>query len=135
MTASAVSLLKLSLSAAFIAMVALLAAGAAYALRLRCEGFGCSGVGILWIAWSAAYVGTAVAGTALRSTLPYGAQVRRIVSAGLLALGDTGCCIVRGRASLATSERGFAALLDGTANVRTLAGRCNSTLLKPMNPR
>ncbi|MGE4049434.1 MAG: hypothetical protein AB7F38_00075 [Piscinibacter sp.] len=35
----------------YIATVVALVAGAAFIWRLRCEGFGCVGIGVAWFAW------------------------------------------------------------------------------------
>lgn len=43
-----------ALWALFLLLTAALAGGAVYAWRLRCEGFGCVGVGIVWFIWAVA---------------------------------------------------------------------------------
>lgn len=78
--------------AAIIALDIALAIAAVFAFRLRCEGFGCTGVGILWLAWVAAYVPVVVGGLLLRAALPHATLLRRALSAStlaLLALGAT----------------------------------------------
>ena len=42
-------------------LVVLVFGGALYAWRLRCEGFGCIGVGIVWAAWAAVLFAPALA--------------------------------------------------------------------------
>jgi hypothetical protein len=36
----------------YLALFAVLVFGAVYGLRMRCEGFGCMGVGVYWFAWA-----------------------------------------------------------------------------------
>jgi hypothetical protein len=93
MSAPVVSLFKLSVSAAFVASVLALVASAIYAFRLRCEGFGCTGVGIVWVAWVFAYAPVLAIGAVLRSVLPGDTSVRTIVSTGLLALVALGAAL------------------------------------------
>ena len=44
-----------------------LAVGVAYGLGLRCEGFGCMGLGVYWFAWSVVYVVSGLIGLWARS--------------------------------------------------------------------
>ncbi len=52
---------------AFVTSVLALALAAAAIWRLRCEGFGCVGIGVAWLAWAAAFVVVLVGGLVLRS--------------------------------------------------------------------
>lgn len=56
---------------AWIALYLALAGGLAYGvfagLRLRCEGFGCMGVGVYWFAWACVYAATGLLGLWVRS--------------------------------------------------------------------
>jgi hypothetical protein len=63
-----------------------LVAAAGYALKLRCEGFGCTGVGVLWVAWAIAYLFVLALSLAVRAALPAGSPVRGLMSAGSLGL-------------------------------------------------
>jgi len=55
---------------ALFAMFSLLVFGAAlFAWRLRCEGFGCMGVGIVWMAWAVLAAVCLVLGLSLQSLL------------------------------------------------------------------
>lgn len=60
----------------YLAAVPALAAAALYLGQLRCEGFGCTGVGVAWVAWVMAYVpvlglgAVLVSGTAAPGPLP-----------------------------------------------------------------
>ena len=53
----------------FVAVAAALLFGAVALLRTRCEGFGCTGVGIVWLAWAFAYVPTLLCGIVVRGRL------------------------------------------------------------------
>ena len=44
----------------FLVLTAVSAASAVYLWRLRCEGFGCTGIGIAWFAWSCTLYGPAL---------------------------------------------------------------------------
>ena len=52
---------------AFVASVLALALAAVAIWRLRCEGFGCVGIGVAWFAWVAAFVVVLVGGLVLLS--------------------------------------------------------------------
>lgn len=75
--------------------VALLA-GVAYGLGLRCEGFGCMGLGVYWFAWSVAYAVSGLVGLWARSVarrasvaqrlLRWGVRLQLLMGLALLAL-------------------------------------------------
>ena len=52
---------------AFVASVLALALAGAAIWRLRCEGFGCMGVGVAWVAWAVAFAVVLFLGLALHS--------------------------------------------------------------------
>ena len=52
---------------AFVASVLALVVGAVAIWRLRCEGFGCMGIGVAWFAWVVAFAVVLVFGLVLRS--------------------------------------------------------------------
>lgn len=79
-------LVKRLLAVAFLGLVLALAAAAGYAFQLRCEGFGCTGVGILWFAWAALFVPVLAFGIVLRANLPPGMVLRAAVSAGVFLM-------------------------------------------------
>lgn len=56
-----------------------LALSVAYALSLRCEGFGCVGIGVVWVSWSVLFVVWLLFGLVSRSQSRKG-------SAGLASL-------------------------------------------------
>jgi hypothetical protein len=86
MSLSNVSLAKALASVAFLFVAVALSVAAALVFRLRCEGFGCTGIGIAWIAWLVGYAPALAIGTALRSALPRATAVRLAVSVALSAL-------------------------------------------------
>jgi len=47
--------MRKALACAYLVCVAALLAAAAGAWRLRCEGFGCMGIGVAWFAWAVAF--------------------------------------------------------------------------------
>ncbi len=53
----------------YLLLVAVVLGGAAYAWSLRCEGFGCTGVGIVWGMWAGLCGLAAVLGPILRAFL------------------------------------------------------------------
>jgi hypothetical protein len=59
-------LISLAVSA-FVTSVLALALAAVAIWRLRCEGFGCIGIGVAWFAWVAAFVVVLVGGLVLQS--------------------------------------------------------------------
>lgn len=67
---------------------------ALFAFRLRCEGFGCMGVGIVWMVWAVSYVLVTATGAVLRATLPHATATRSAVSIGLFALVILGAALV-----------------------------------------
>ena len=52
---------------AYLVLLALLVWGMVYGLRIRCEGFGCMGVGVYWFAWACVCVVTGLLGLWARS--------------------------------------------------------------------
>lgn len=44
---------SMALTVCYALLVLAAGAGAFYSLTLRCEGFGCTGIGILWMTWAA----------------------------------------------------------------------------------
>lgn len=66
-------------AAVYGALFVALVAGVAYGLGLRCEGFGCMGLGVYWFAWSVVYAVSGLIGLWARS-----AARRAGVAVGLL---------------------------------------------------
>ena len=85
MATSTASPFKRLLGVAFIASVPVLAAGAAYAFSLRCESFGCMGLGVAWFAWSVVYAVALGLGLLMRALLDTGSALRSAVSMALSA--------------------------------------------------
>lgn len=65
------------------AFVGLLVFGAIGIWRIKCEGFGCTGVGIAWLAWVALFVAVLVVGFVLGSLTSLGAALTRITKFAL----------------------------------------------------
>ena len=93
MSAPAVSVAKVSLSVGFLVVATALTILAAVAFRLHCEGFGCTGVGIVWLAWVAIYAPVLVAGFALRLVLPSRTVIKTAVTTGLAGLAALGAAL------------------------------------------
>lgn len=68
------------LSGLYLLLAGVVFSGAGYAWSLRCEGFGCTGVGIVWGAWAGLCGVTVVLGLILRSFLEQQSTLRRAVS-------------------------------------------------------
>lgn len=51
----------------YLALLALLVWGMVYGLRIRCEGFGCMGVGMYWFVWAGVCAVTGLLGLWARS--------------------------------------------------------------------
>ena len=54
-------------AAVYLALFVALAVGVAYGLRMRCEGFGCMGLGVFWFAWGVVYGVSGLIGLWVRS--------------------------------------------------------------------
>ena len=64
----------------YLLLIGALIASAAHLWQLRCEGFGCAGIGVAWVAWGAAvYLPTGVAGLLARSRTGLGAGLSRAI--------------------------------------------------------
>jgi hypothetical protein len=71
-------------------------AGVVYGLGLRCEGFGCMGLGVYWFAWSVVYAVSGLVGLWARSVarrasvaqrlLRWGVRLQLLMGLALLAL-------------------------------------------------
>ena len=67
-------------SSLYLLLVAVVLGGAGYAWSLRCEGFGCTGVGIVWGMWAGLCGVATVLGLILRSFLAQQPTLRRAVN-------------------------------------------------------
>ena len=77
-------------AAIYIAAVLALAIAAVLIWRLRCESFGCMGVGVAWFAWVVVFFPVLVLGAVLRSHQALGTttlQVTRAVVWAQIAIG------------------------------------------------
>ena len=77
----------------YLALVCALIAGAVGIWRIRCEGFGCTGVGIAWFAWVALYVPSLVIGLVLRTLSPLGASLTKLTKLALWLQVGTGAVL------------------------------------------
>lgn len=78
------------------ALLVTLVAGVVYGLGLRCEGFGCMGLGVYWFAWSVVYAVSGLIGLWARSVarrsgvaqrlLRWGVRLHLLMGLSLLAL-------------------------------------------------
>lgn len=59
--------LALAAAAVYLALFVALVGGVVYGLGLRCEGFGCMGLGVYWFAWSVGYAVSGLIGLWARS--------------------------------------------------------------------
>ena len=72
---------------------AILVLGASYALRIRCEAFGCPNAGILWSIWTLIYLAIGTMGLRLRTGLVPGTPTRTLASACLATLAAVGLAL------------------------------------------
>ncbi|MFC3683116.1 hypothetical protein [Hydrogenophaga luteola] len=59
--------LVLAAAAVYLALFVALVVGVVYGLRMRCEGFGCMGLGVYWFAWSVVYAVSGLIGLWVRA--------------------------------------------------------------------
>lgn len=72
------------MASAYAIGLALLAAGVAFILRMRCENFGCMGIGVAWFAWTeAGFLPVLVLGIRACWRAGGAPRVRRVVGWGL----------------------------------------------------
>lgn len=71
--------MRVFFSGLYLLLAGLVLGGAAYTWSLRCEGFGCTGVGIVWGLWAGLCGLTAALGPILRSFLLQQSAWRRVV--------------------------------------------------------
>jgi hypothetical protein len=67
----------------YLALVGVLLVGAVGIWRIRCEGFGCTGVGVAWFAWVALFVPSLVIGLVLRTLSSLGASFTKLATLAL----------------------------------------------------
>lgn len=67
-----------ALAAVYVTAVLALAVTAVLILRLRCESFGCMGVGVAWFAWVAVFLPVLGIGAALRSRFSIGTRLLKV---------------------------------------------------------
>jgi len=77
----------------YLALVGLVIVGAVGIWRIRCEGFGCTGVGIAWFAWVALFVLGLVIGLGLRTLSSLGASLTKLTRLALWLQVGTGAVL------------------------------------------
>jgi len=80
-----------ALGISYVLLVAGVMASALYLWHLRCEGFGCTGIGIAWLGWAAAvYLPVGLAGLFARNRAALGAGLSKAVRLAAWAHGALG---------------------------------------------
>jgi len=82
------------LAAIYVVAVLALAVCAVLIWRLRCESFGCMGVGVAWFAWVLAYFPVLVVGVVLRSRESLGAELMKLTRTTVWAQVAMGVALV-----------------------------------------
>ena len=59
--------LEVTVATVYLTLFVALGLGAVYGVRMRCEGFGCMGLGVYWFAWSVVYAVSGLIGLWARS--------------------------------------------------------------------
>jgi hypothetical protein len=78
----------------YIAAVLALAGAAVFIWRLKCESFGCMGVGVAWFAWVVVFVPVMVVGVALRSRVSLGVRLLQATRAAVWLQAATGAVLL-----------------------------------------
>lgn len=68
-----------AIATAYAVAVFILLVAAGYNWQLRCENFGCMGIGVAWFAWSVAFLPVLAVGIALRLRCSLGARLGKVV--------------------------------------------------------
>lgn len=76
--------------ALYLVLVGLMAFGLVAGLRLRCEGFGCMGVGVYWFAWACGYGLAGLLGLFTRASRPHAGRMAGLVRGALWLQGLAG---------------------------------------------
>ena len=84
-----------ALASLYIVAVLILVAAAVGILRMSCEGFGCMGIGVAWVAWVIAFFVVVVLGLVARSQV--------IALAGLGAAVNVACWLQAGLGVMAVA--------------------------------
>ena len=81
-------------AAIYVVAVLALAVCAVLIWRLRCESFGCMGVGVAWFAWVVAYFPVLLVGVLVRSRESLGAGLMRLTRVAVWAQVAMGAALV-----------------------------------------
>jgi hypothetical protein len=86
--------MRKALALVYLALVGLLIVGAVGIWRIRCEGFGCTGVGVAWLAWVALFVLSLVIGLVLRTLSSLGVSLTQLTKLALWLQVGTGTALL-----------------------------------------
>jgi hypothetical protein len=78
----------------YLALVGVVIVSAVGIWRIRCEGFGCTGVGIAWFAWIALFVPSLVIGLALRTLSSLGESLTKLAKLAFWLQVGTGAVLL-----------------------------------------
>ncbi|GAA5177001.1 hypothetical protein GCM10025771_13330 [Niveibacterium umoris] len=87
-------MLSRALACVHVVAVLALATCAALIWRLKCESFGCMGVGVAWFAWVLAFFPVLLVGLVLRSRASPGSRLMTLTRAAVWAQGAMGVALV-----------------------------------------
>jgi hypothetical protein len=82
-----------ALAVVYIAFVGILIFGAVGIWRIRCEGFGCTGVGIAWFAWVAFFITSLAVGFVIHTLSSLGATLAKLTKFALWFQVATGAAL------------------------------------------
>ncbi|WP_374398693.1 hypothetical protein [Niveibacterium sp.] len=83
-----------ALAAIYVVAVLALAVCVVLIWRLRCESFGCMGIGVAWFAWVLAYFPVLLVGVLVRSRESLGAGLMRLTRVAVWAQVAMGAALV-----------------------------------------
>ena len=81
-------------AALYIAAVLALAVTAVLIFQLRCENFGCMGVGVAWFAWAGAFVPVLAIGCMLRRSALLGVRLLGVIRAVVWTQAASGAALL-----------------------------------------
>lgn len=81
-------------AAIYVAAVLALVMAAVLIWRLRCEGFGCMGVGVAWFAWVVAFFPVLAIGAVLRTSQTLNPGVLQVIRTAMWGQGAIGLALL-----------------------------------------